>query len=841
MDALISRADSGDNALPDRQAALKLLDLPTEALLAGAAAARDRAFGHRISYSRKVFVPLTELCRDVCHYCTFAKVPRRLAAPFMTMEQVLAVVRQGQATGCNEVLLTLGEKPELRYAIARDWLAENGYASTIDYVRAVCERILAETGLLPHVNAGTMTRGELASLREVAPSMGLMLESGSERLCQRGQPHFGSPDKQPELRLATLREAGELRIPMTTGLLIGIGETWEERVDSLLQIRDLHVSHGHIQEVIIQNFRAKAGTRMAFAPEPDEEEFLRSIALARIILGPDISVQAPPNLAHGDLGRLISAGINDWGGVSPVTPDHVNPEAPWPHLDRLSSASAAAGKELVQRLTVYPRYIDLNLRDDWIDAKVLRHVLARADAEGLARECDWLAGGMVPPDTRQFEGLDKPVDPAAVRSEIRHIVETALAGRRLDEEAVGKLFGVRGRDMLYVCQAADALREDVCGRKVSYVVTRNINYTNVCTYSCTFCAFSKGRTHEALKGRPYDLDLPEIARRVTEAWDRGASEVCMQGGISPDYTGETYLDILRTVKAAQPEMHVHAFSPLEVTQGAATLGLPLVDYLRLLREAGLGSLPGTAAEILDDEVREVLCKGKLSTAQWVAAIEAAHAVGLKTTSTIMYGHIDHPRHWARHLLLLRDLQERTGGITEFVALPFVAMEAPLFLRGGSRPGPTLREAILMHAVARLVLHPLIPNIQASWVKLGPEGVDIALRAGVNDLGGTLMNESITRAAGAQHGQESPPEHMEDMIVAAGRWPVQRTTLYGRQKQERQAASFGAAELRPVVNRPYAGKRQRLRGAAPAGPVPAGPVTVGPVAVGPVAVGQENTQ
>lgn len=818
MDTLTSCSET----LLDRQAALELLDLPTETLLAHAAAMRDGAFGHRITYSRKVFVPLTELCRDVCHYCTFAKAPRRVAAPFMTVEQVLAVVRQGQAAGCNEVLLTLGEKPELRYAVARDWLAAQGYASTIDYVRAVCEVILGETGLLPHVNAGTMTREELAALREVAPSMGLMLESGSERLCQRGQPHFGSPDKQPELRLATLREAGSLRIPMTTGLLIGIGETWEERVDSFLQIRDIHAAYGNIQEVIVQNFRAKAGTRMASAPEPGEDEFLRSIALARLILGRDISLQAPPNLAHGDLDKLILAGINDWGGVSPVTPDHVNPEAPWPHLDKLSSVTAAAGKELVQRLTVYPRYIDL--KGSWIDAAVFRHVLARADAEGLARECGWMAGGAAAPDVGLFRDLDKPVDWAEVRPEIRQIVETALAGERLDEASIETLFGVRGCDMLYVCQAADALRQARCGRNVSYVVTRNINYTNVCTYSCTFCAFSKGRTHEALRGKPYDLDLSEVARRVSEAWSRGASEVCMQGGISPDYTGETYLDILRTVKAAEPEMHVHAFSPLEVTQGAATLGLPLADYLRRLKEAGLGSLPGTAAEILHDEVREVLCKGKLSTDEWVEAIEAAHAVGLKTTSTIMYGHIDHPRHWARHLLVLRDLQERTGGITEFVALPFVAMEAPLFLRGGARPGPTFREAILMHAVARLVLHPLIPNIQASWVKLGPEGVDIALGAGVNDLGGTLMNESITRAAGAQHGQESAPERMEDMIVAAGRWPVQRTTLYERQKQERQAASFNAAELRPVVNRPYTGKRPRARSVPslePAGTVEGG--------------------
>jgi FO synthase len=804
MGELIS--GSGRRPLPDREAALRLLELPTETLMSRAAAVRDEAFGHRITYSRKVFVPLTQLCRDVCHYCTFAKVPSKVAAPYMTMDQVLSVVREGLAAGCNEVLLTLGEKPELRYGIANDWLTEQGYASTIEYVQAVCNRILAETGLLPHVNAGTMSLDELAGLREVAPSMGLMLESGSERLCEPGQPHFGSPDKLPEARHATLRAAGKLRIPMTTGLLIGIGETWEERVDSLLQIRDLHDSFGHIQEVIIQNFRAKPGTKMASSPEPTEEEFLRTVALARLILQPEISLQAPPNLAHGDLKRLICAGINDWGGVSPVTPDHVNPEAPWPHLEILASGTADAGKELVQRLTIYPRYITIDR--EWIDPKVLRFVLARADAEGLARECDWRAGDTATPNIAQFGDLDKPVKVDKVRSEIRRIVESALAGNRLDEASIVKLFGTRGEDMRYVCQAANELREEVCGRNVTYVVTRNINYTNVCTYSCTFCAFSKGRTHEALRGKPYDLDLAEISRRVTEAWDRGASEVCMQGGISPDYTGETYLSILRAAKTAEPDIHVHAFSPLEVTQGAATLGLPLVDYLRLLKEAGLGSLPGTAAEILDDEVREVLCKGKLTTDEWVAVVEAAHAVGLKTTSTIMFGHVEHPRHWARHLLLLRDLQERSGGITEFVALPFVAMEAPLFLRGGARPGPTFREAILMHAVARLVLHPLITNIQASWVKLGPDGVNLALRAGANDLGGTLMNESITRAAGAQHGQEASPERMEEMIVAAGRWPLQRTTIYGRPKQDRQAASFGAAELKPVINRPYAGKRQR---------------------------------
>jgi FO synthase len=794
---------------PDRDATLGFLSLPTATLLALARDCRDAGFGHRVSYSRKVFVPLTELCRDVCHYCTFAKAPSKITAPFMTIEQVLDVVRRGQAAGCNEALLTLGEKPELRYTAAREWLEAEGYDSTLDYLHAVCSTILEETGMLPHVNAGTMTPDELARLRAVSASMGLMLESGSERLCQRGKPHFGSPDKVPAVRLETLINAGKLRIPMTTGLLVGIGETPEELVDSLLMIREVHETHGNIQEVIIQNFRAKAGTKMALAPEPDEESFLRAIAIARLVLGPEMSIQAPPNLAHGDLKALIDAGINDWGGVSPVTPDHVNPEAPWPHLDRLVKETAAAGKELIQRLTVYPRYIDPTGR--WIDRAVLRHVLARSDAEGYARECIWVAGGLVMPDTSIFDGFENPVLVEEVRQDVARIVAAAIAGKRLQEAEVEALFGVRGRDLLFVCQSADALRKRQSGDDVSYVVVRNINYTNVCTYACTFCAFSKGKTHEALRGTPYDLDLSEISRRVHEAWNRGASEVCMQGGISPDYTGETYLDILRTVKEAQPDIHVHAFSPLEVTQGAATLGIPLRDYLVRLKEAGLGSLPGTAAEVLHDEVRDILCKGKLTTAEWVAAIEQAHAVGLKTTSTIMYGHVDHPRHWAHHLLLLRDLQERTGGITEFVPLPFVAMEAPIYLRGGARPGPTFREAILMHAVARLVLNPLIPNIQASWVKLGPMGAAIALNAGVNDLGGTLMNESITRAAGAQHGQESTPEQMEELVARVGRRPVQRTTLYKKQAPNRVNASFGAAELLPIVNRPFVRKRSKTHG------------------------------
>lgn len=781
------------------------LQRPTEELLQAAAGIRDRLYGDQVSYSRKVFIPLTELCRDVCHYCTFAKAPSRVTAPYMTMEEVVAAARLGAATGCNEALLTLGEKPELRYQAARDWLADHGYETTLDYLYDACAAIVKETGLLPHINAGTMEPAMLARLRTVSPSMGLMLESSSERLCGRGMPHFGSPDKAPGVRLATLRAAGELSIPLTTGLLIGIGETWQERIEAMLEIRALHEQYGHIQEVIIQNFRAKPGTRMENAPEPDHEEFLRTVALARIAFGDSgISLQAPPNLTRGNLGDLVRAGINDWGGVSPVTPDYVNPESPWPHLDRLEAQTRQAGKTLVQRLTVYPGYVADHQR--WIDKQMTPYVLRRADAQGMARECVWAAGSSTSVDT-QVLGRGRAGD--KVPEEIVEAVQQAQAGERLTSEAVERLFTVRGAALDYVCQQADALRQEVCGDVVSYVVTRNINYTNVCTYGCAFCAFSKGKTHEHLRGQPYNLAHEEIARRVREAWDRGATEVCMQGGIHPDYTGKTYLEILRVVKEAEPRMHVHAFSPLEVVQGARTLGMALHEYLTLLRDAGLGSLPGTAAEILHDEVRDIICPGKLTTREWVETIEAAHEVGLKTTSTIMFGHVEQPRHWAEHLLVLRDLQARTGGITEFVPLPFVGMEAPIYLRGRARSGPTWREALLMHAVARLVLHPLIPNIQASWVKLGHDGVRQVLAAGVNDLGGTLMNESITRAAGARHGQEAAPQVLDDLIASAGRQARQRNTLYGVPPHEQVRQSYVAAELSPIINTPLVRRRRRV--------------------------------
>ncbi|MGB5148317.1 MAG: 5-amino-6-(D-ribitylamino)uracil--L-tyrosine 4-hydroxyphenyl transferase CofH [Porticoccaceae bacterium] len=744
-------------------------------LLVQAAALRDRGHGPLLSYSRKVFIPLTHLCRDVCHYCTFATTPSRVAKPFMTPDEVLDIARRGAAAGCHEALFTLGDKPELRYEVARHALAELGHATTLEYLVAMARRVFEETGLLPHLNPGVMTREELAAGRAVSVSQGIMLESSAARLGQKGGPHHGSPDKVPELRLDCIAAAGELAIPFTSGILIGIGETRAERIDSLFVLRDLHERHGHLQEIIIQNFRAKPGTRMAGAPDALLEELLWTIAAARLIFGPEMNLQTPPNLNDGSLAQLIGAGINDWGGVSPVTPDFVNPEKPWPHLEDLARQTAAAGKLLVERLPLYPAYTrDLAAWQVPVMATAVRRAM---DSDGLARRDAWSPGmGESPTFDTMREGWQTAPPPPT--RELTAIIARALRGERLDESQIARLFRARGAEFSALCDAADRLRREQCGDTLTYAVNRNINYTNICLHACTFCAFSKGKTHEDLRGKPYVLELDEIATRTREAWARGATEVCMQGGIHPDYTGETYLDICRAVKAAVPEMHIHAFSPLEVTQGARTLGLSLADYLARLKEAGLATLPGTAAEILDDEVRAVICPDKVNTREWLEVMETAHGLGLRSTATIMFGHLDRPEHWARHLLHIRDLQTRTGGFTEFVPLPFVHMEAPVYRRGGARGGPTLREAVLMHAVARLVLHPVITNIQTSWVKMGIEGAKACLRAGANDLGGTLMNESISRAAGAKHGQEMTAASMERLIRALGRVPRQRTTLYG---------------------------------------------------------------
>ncbi|WP_226702779.1 5-amino-6-(D-ribitylamino)uracil--L-tyrosine 4-hydroxyphenyl transferase CofH [Microbulbifer elongatus] len=798
-----------DYQLPDVEQALSLSeDVDTAALMARAARLRDGHFRNLVTYSRKVFIPLTQLCRDVCHYCTFAQTPNKIAQPYLMPEEVIETVRNAASLGCKEALFTLGERPEDRYSVARKALEEMGFPSTLAYVAHVAKKVLEETGVLPHINAGCMSREEIEMLRPVSASMGLMLESLSTRLCAPGKPHYGSPDKHPERRLETLRLAGEARVPFTTGILIGIGETRRERIESLLAIRELHIRYGHIQEVIVQNFRAKPGTRMAQSPEPDLEELLWTIAVARLIFGPTMNIQAPPNLSPGVLPKLLQAGINDWGGVSPVTPDFVNPEAPWPHVENLARESALAGKYLQQRLTIYPEFAVA--AQHWLDSNLRSSVLKIQDAEGYARTDDWVSGQSTEIPQSFVAEWGAAVKEKNLSRDLLDIVARAVAGEALAEKDILRLFRARGPEFTYVCQQADQLRKRVNGDKVRYVVNRNINYTNVCYFKCQFCAFSKGKLSENLRGRPYNLDQAEIYRRTCEAWSRGATEVCMQGGIHPDYTGQTYLDILATIKSAAPKMHVHAFSPLEVWQGAKTLGMSVRDFLKSLKHAGLGSLPGTAAEVLDDEVRRVLCPDKINTREWLEVIQCAHEAGLPTTSTIMFGHVDRPVHWARHLMRLRALQSRTGGITEFVPLPFVASESPIFLKGHARKGPTLRETVLMHAVARLALHGSIDHIQTSWVKMGESGTGLCLNSGADDLGGTLMNETITRSAGARHGQEMAPPLMENLIRKLDRVPGQRTTLYAEVPEERIECSLGAAPLEPVINTPL-GSRQREEG------------------------------
>jgi FO synthase len=772
-----------------------LLDLSLGELMTRAREVRDRRVGTRITYSPKVFIPLTKLCRDRCGYCTFAQPPARLESPYLSPDEVLAIALAGARAGCHEALFTLGERPEERYPAARAWLDEHGHASTVDYLAAMCQLVLDRTGLLPHANAGALHPDELARLRPVAPSQGMMVESLRDDL----DAHRGSPDKTPERRLATLEAAGELAIPFTTGILVGIGEDRSDRLVALEAIAAAHERWGHVQEVIVQNFLPKPGTSMHQAPPCPPDEHLDAVALARLVLPADVAVQAPPNLAD-DFGVLLDAGIDDWGGVSPVTADHVNPERPWPALDRLRQVTEARGFTLAPRLTAHPRFVADPER--WLDEAVRFAVMDRSDAEGLGRDDP---GAVLPERTMESAGVGTgaevhitgersaawysgaEVSPPhlvpAPHDRVQGPVAEVLAGVRLGqvpgEDELVTLFSARGPEVAAVAALADELRHEAVGDTVTYVRNRNINYTNVCTFKCRFCGFSKGPLSLNLRGTPYLLTLDDIAERSREAWELGATEVCLQGGIHPNFDGDYYVDVARAVHAAVPDLHIHGFTALEVTEGARRLDEPLADYLRRLMDAGLRSLPGTAAEILDDPVREILCPDKITTDEWLECHRIAHQVGLRSNVTMMFGAVESPRSWARHLLRTRSLQVETGGFTEFVGLPFVHMAAPIYLQRKARRGPTFREALLIHAVARVAYRGLIDNVQVSWVKMGLDGSAQLLRAGCNDIGGTLMDENISRAAGAAHGQELSVDAVEAMVRNLGRSLEQRTTLYGR--------------------------------------------------------------
>ena len=772
--------------------------------------------GLPVSYSRKVFVPVTHLCRDTCHYCTFVTVPGKLRAQgrgmYLEPDQIVALAARGAQLGCKEALFTLGDRPEDRWPQAAQWLNERGYDSTLDYVRAMAIRVLEQTGLLPHLNPGVMSWAEMSRLKPVAPSMGMMLETTSRRLFEtRGLAHHGSPDKDPEVRLRTLTDAGRLAIPFTTGLLVGIGETLEERADTLHAIRRLHKEFGHIQEVIVQNFRAKDDTAMASAPDADFDDFLATVAVARLVLGPDMRIQAPPNLvSRQECLALLGAGVDDWGGVSPLTPDHVNPERPWPALVELAEVTAQAGFELVQRLTAQPKYVGAGAA--WIDPRVAGHVEALADPDtGFARDINPVGRPWQEPDeARESLGrtdLHTAIDAEGRRTEARSDLDSAFgdwesirsrvgdlqarAPQRIDTDVAAALRSAErdpagcsddeylalacadGPALDAVAALADSIRRDVVGDDVTYVVNRNINFTNICYTGCRFCAFAQ-RKDDA---DAFSLSVSEVADRAWEAHVAGATEVCMQGGIDPELPVTGYADLVRAVKQRVPSMHVHAFSPMEIANGATRSGIGVRDWLVGLREAGLDTIPGTAAEILDDEVRWVLTKGKLPTSLWVEIVSTAHDVGLRSSSTMMYGHVDSPQHWVAHLNVLRGIQDRTGGFTEFVPLPFVHHSSPLYLAGAARPGPTHRDNRAVHALARIMLHGRISQIQTSWVKLGVQRSQVMLCGGANDLGGTLMEETISRMAGSEHGSAKTVAELVAIAEGIGRQARQRTTTY----------------------------------------------------------------
>ncbi len=740
-------------------------------LIAGAQGIRKSAFGNIVTYSPKVFIPLTNLCRDRCGYCTFSQPPARLSSPYLSTEEVLDIAQKGVDAGCSEALFTLGQLPEKRYTVAAQWLKEHGYDSTIHYLVEMCRMVRNNTGLLPHANAGALTHEELSALRPVTASQGMMLESVDPSL----RCHLNSPDKVPEVRLKTLDDAGKLQIPFTTGLLVGIGENRQSRIDTLVEIAKSHKLYGHIQEVIIQGFLPKPGTSMHNYPPCPTEELLWTIAAARHILPPDIHLQSPPNLTD-DLASLLNAGIDDWGGISPVTLDHVNPERPWPEIELINKVTSDNGFTLVPRLTIYPQFLSDPHR--WLHPDMVFPVMNMQDANGYAREDRWCSGSDIePPHLAVDSGHTNKPNNLSTRTKVSEVIEGITGGQEPGIDELVTLFGARGNDFHNVIELADEMRARVNGETVTFVANRNINYTNICTFKCRFCAFSKGPLSLNLRGNPYLLDFDEISAKVVEAVQAGATEVCLQGGIHPDFDGEYYLSVLDAIRKASSNIHIHAFSALEVHEGARRLGIELEDYLRMLKEKGLASLPGTAAEILSDDIRDILCPDKIKTERWLEIHRVAHSVGLRSNVTIMFGAVEQPIHWAKHIVLTRELQKQTGGFTEFVPLPYVHMGAPLYVQRRSRRGPTFREVMLIYAVGRIAYHGYIDNIQTSWVKLGVEGARQTLAAGANDLGGTLMEESISRAAGANHGQSVSISDLYSIVQPLGRTLYQRSTLY----------------------------------------------------------------
>lgn len=737
--------------------------------MAAARHVRDSHHGPLVTYSPKAFFPLTKLCRDICRYCTFSESPGPTSEPYLLPDGILSLSQRAMAAGCSEALLTLGDKPEERYAIARSKLNALGHDSTISYLHSICDLILSKTTLIPHTNPGLLTRDDMIKLRAVSASQGMMIESLNPELSKPGGVHFGSPDKDPDARLEALYTAGELKIPFTTGLLVGIGESRDDRVYALHQIRKAHLRFNHIQEVIIQGFRSKSATNNSGSEDAEISEILWTIAIARFILPPDVHIQTPPNLFPRSCSDLLDAGIDDWGGISPITIDHVNPEAQWPTIELLSGITNARGKTLVPRLPVYPNWIS----STWIDTRVLRKIHQSSNSSGLLRSSSWTPGTkQETPSLADFAGRDR-----GSPKNLSRIVAKAKQGERLSVDEIRPLFSPDSLYAGFVLHSADSLRRSSSGSTVRYVINRNINYTNICYYRCSFCAFSKGTASAGLRGSPYNIDGAEIIERGVQAWNRGATELCLQGGIHPEYTGDTYNEICRAIKRVLPAIHVHAFSPLEISQGAFTAQRDIGVFLDDLKKGGLGTLPGTAAEVLDDCIRSEICPDKLNTAEWLDVVRSSHRSEFRTTSTIMFGHVDRPGDWARHILAIRDLQNFRGGFTEFVPLPFIHNEAPMYLRGQSRKGPTFIEAILMHAVCRLALNPGITNIQTSWVKMGVDGVAECLASGANDVGGTLMNESISRAAGSEHGQELTPDSLAKLILGNGRRAQQRGTEY----------------------------------------------------------------